>query len=81
MYESREREGFFTAPRLQPESGLTNCSIKTIHMTLKRHEFSYLQTRRKGRMTPSDLERRVKFPNHFKKTMIRTYGEKIYVFI
>ena len=50
-------------------------------MTLKRHEFSYLQTRRKGRMTPSDLERRVKFPNHFKKTMIRTYGEKIYVFI
>ena len=81
LYELREREGSFTAPRLQLETRLTNCSIWTIHGALKKQEFSYLQTRRKGRMTTSDLNCRVKFANHIKKTLIGTYGRKIYVFI
>lgn len=81
LYDLREREISFTAPRLQLETGLTHCSTKTIHRTLKRHGFSYLQTRRKGRMTPSDLKHRVKFandilknyPNDFWKSQISFY--------
>ena len=81
LYELRETEGSFTAPRLQLETVFGNCSIRTIHRTLKKYGFIYLQTRRKGRMTPSDLKCRVKFASHIKKTLIRTYGKKIYVFI
>ena len=42
LYELRERKESFIALRLQLETGLTNCSIKTIHRTQKRQGFSYL---------------------------------------
>ena len=72
----REREGSFIAPRLQLETGLPNCSIKIISRTLKRNGFSYIQTRRKGLMTPSDLKCRVKFANLIKKNYDKDIQKK-----
>ena len=44
---------------------------------MKRHGFSYLQTRKKEHMTPSCLKLWVKFANYIKETkIIRTYGKK-----
>ena len=76
LYELRKREGSFPAPQLQLETGLTNWSIRTIHRTLKKHGFSCLQTRRKGRMTPSNLKCRVKFANHIKQNFNKDIWKK-----
>ena len=76
LYKLREREGSFIAPRLQLETGLPNCSIKIISRTLKRNGFSYIQTRRKGLMTPSDLKCRVKFANLIKKNYDKDIQKK-----
>ena len=76
LYKLREREGSFTAPLLQLETGLSNCFIKTIQRALKSHIFSYLQARRKEFMAPSEVKCRVQFANHIKKIFDKDIWKK-----
>ena len=74
LYKLRKTEVTFTAKRLQVVAGLDRCSIHTIRRTLHKFGFRYMQTRRKGRMSTEDLNKRVKFA----KTMRRDYSRDIW---
>ena len=74
LYRLRKEEKHFTAKRLRLTSGLVHVSIKTIQRTLHKYGFKYLQTRRKGRMSASDFQKRIKFARY----MITNYPPNVW---
>ena len=65
----RRTEGYnFTTKRIKVEAGLVGlvCN-RTIQRVLKAHGFGYRQTRKKGIMSPKDMQKRVLFCRRIKR--------------
>ena len=65
----REREGNFSARRVQVVAGMEKVHVRTIRRVLNRHGYGYRQARRKRLMSSGDRKRRVNFAkniiNHY----------------
>ena len=70
VHRLRKETSSFTAKRAQEEAQLTHVSAKTFRRALVRHGYRYLQSRKKGLLTPEDKKKRVVFARNasqFKK--------------
>ena len=63
----RKTEGSFTSKRLQLEAGTAHVSNRTFRRHLNNCGYKYLQTRKKGRLTETDLKKRLAFCKDIKK--------------
>ena len=81
MNELMKDIGTFSSMELQDHAGLARtCSNRTVRRFLIRNGFGFYQCRRKGQLTPEDLDKRLKFckkckqlPNDFWETGILFY--------
>ena len=81
MNELMKDIGTFSSMELQDHAGLARtCSNRTVRRFLIRNGFGFYQCRRKGQLTPEDLDKRLKFckkckqlPNDFWETGISFY--------
>ena len=65
------REG---ARRIQIEAGIDpNISLRTIRRCLNEHGYKYLQSRKKGLMSQTDVTKRLKFARRVKSTLPKTF--------
>jgi len=53
--------GSFTVKKLRLEAGVTHVSIHTVRRVLKKNKYHYLQSRKKGLLTPKDRLLRLRF--------------------
>lgn len=54
--------GTFSSMELQDYAGLASkCSNRTVRHFLNRNDYGYYQCRRKGQLTPEDVDKRLKF--------------------
>lgn len=54
--------GTFSSMELQGYAGLASkCSNRTVRHFLNRNDYGYYQCRRKGQLTPEDVDKRLKF--------------------
>ena len=67
----RKETGKFSSKRIQEESGLTHVSNRTIRRCLNRNKYFFLQARKKGLMTLSDLKKRVSFCRKVKRLKLK----------
>ena len=66
----RNNEGSFSARRLKLEADIDlNVSDHTVRLSLNRHGYKYLQTRRKGLMSQKDLKTRLAFARKVKRLL------------
>ena len=57
----RESDGSFTSNRIQLNAGLTHVSNRTVRRVLNNEGYYYLRSRKKGRLRPKDLKKRLSF--------------------
>lgn len=72
----RKEEGQFSSRRLMERAGIDEAKVsnRTVRRCLKAHGFQYLQARKKGLLSSSDLKKRVAFA----KSIKRTYPETVW---
>ena len=70
LKQLRKEEGQFSSKRLMERAGIDErqASNRTVRRCLKRHGYQFLQARKKGLMSLSDLKKRVAFGKEVKKT-------------
>ena len=70
----RKEEGQFSAKRLMERAGIQESLVsnRTVRRCLKRHGYQFLQARKKGLMSLSDLKKRVAFAKKVKKSYPET---------
>jgi len=61
LFTLRETRGSFTSSKIQVESSLSHLSNRTFRRTLNNSGFYYLQSRKKGLLSPKDIKRRLQF--------------------
>ena len=62
FHRLRSTNANFTSKKIQLECGFANrCSNRTVRRAINEHDYFYLQPRKKGLLTATDLKKRVKF--------------------
>ena len=69
IYKLRSKRGVFNSTHIQEAAGISKaqCSNRTVRRCLNDAGFGYLQCRKKGQVTKTDLKKRVKFARDCKK--------------
>ena len=79
----RQLEGTFTSKRLQLECGTMHVLNRTFRRHLNRSGYKYLQSRKKGLMSRTDLKLRMQFCNRVLRQKLRqdfwNYGISFYL--
>ena len=79
----RQLEGTFTSKRLQLECGAMHVSNRTFRRHLNRSGYKYLQSRKKGLRSRTDLKLRIQFCNRVLRQKLRqdfwNYGISFYL--
>ena len=63
----RKEQASFTAKKIQDNCQLTHVSTKSVHRTLHKYGYRYLQSRKKGLVYAKDKVRRLKFAKEARK--------------
>lgn len=77
IVELRQRYGVFSSRHIQRAAGIseTDVSNRTVRRSLNRSQYRYLQCRKKGQVTTSDEEKRLKFAQQVKKIQCDKFWE------